>query len=264
MKRAFKILNILLFSILLFSCENGNVTKLRREVGKLNAMCPISAGVSGDFLSIKYNEKEGIVYMYFASNEQYGSLFFLKENRENLRTNLKLMFQKNDSYQLLKDMVNAQSSLILTYKIPSTGQSTSFEIPYEELKEIKNNPVTPRERDRIILENKISIENARCPYDMEEGLKMIKNELVDDNIVFYIQVDEDIYNFKEWEKSDNEIKEFISQNFKELKRDPTLLSEFKLLTSAGIGYHYRYFGSKTKNYVDVIFTPQELAKYLPQ
>lgn len=264
MKSAFKILNILLFSILLFSCENGNVTKLRREVGKLNAICPISAGVAGDFLSIKYNEKEGIVYMYFASNEEYGSQFFLKESRENLRTNLKLMFQKDNYYQFLKDMVNAQASLILTYKIPSTGQSTSFKIPYEELKEIKNNPISPRERDRIILENQISIENARCPYEIEEGLKMIKNELVDDNIVFYIQVDEDIYNFKEWENSSNEIKDFTSQNFKDLKRDPTMQNHLKLLTSAGIGYHYRYFGSKTKKYVDVIFTPQELANYLPK
>ena len=91
MKRITFIFAILLSLIAMTSCEDANVTKLKKQVASLNALCPINAGVGGDFLSIKYNENDKNVYMYFASNEQFGSQFFLKENRENVLTNLKLM-----------------------------------------------------------------------------------------------------------------------------------------------------------------------------
>lgn len=113
MKNISFIISLFIALISMTSCENSNVNKLKREVTSLNAMCPISAGISGDFLSIKYNEKDGNVYMYFASNEQFGSQFFLKENRENVLTNLKLMFQQDSSREMLNDMVNAKAGLVI-------------------------------------------------------------------------------------------------------------------------------------------------------
>lgn len=151
MKRAYLILTIVLTLLSCISCEEGNVTKLKKEVASLNAMCPINAGVGGDFLSIKYNEKDKNVYMYFASNEQFGSQFFLKENRTNVLTNLKLMFQNDDSREMLKDIVNDKAGLVVTYKMPSTGKTARFDIPYEELKEIKDHPMSQHDRNIIII-----------------------------------------------------------------------------------------------------------------
>lgn len=58
MKRITFIFAILLSLIAMTSCENANVTKLKKQVASLNALCPINAGVGGDFLSIKYNEND--------------------------------------------------------------------------------------------------------------------------------------------------------------------------------------------------------------
>lgn len=253
---------LLIALVSITSCENSSVTKLKREVVSLNAMCPISGGISGDFLSIKYNEKDGNVYMYFASNEQFGSQFFLKENRENVLTNLKLMFQQESSREMLKDMVNAKAGLVITYKMPSNGKTARFDIPYEELKEIKNNPVSEHDRNVIIMKNKIANENNRCPYELEPGVKAVKAAIVDDNIIWYYQIDEDVYNFKEWKKASAEIRSNIEATFKELRRDPTMQSEMELLCNEGMGYHYRYFGSKSKDYFDIVFTADDLKKYL--
>ena len=262
MKRVYLILSIVFTLLSCTSCEDRNVTKLKKEVATLNAMCPINAGVGGDFLSIKYNEKDKNVYMYFASNEQFGSQFFLKENRTNVLTNLKLMFQSDASREMLKDIVNAKAGLVVTYKMPSTGKTARVDIPYEELKEIKDNSMSQHDRNIIIIKNKLANVNNRCPYETEPGVKMVKVSLIDDNIVYYLQVDEDMFDFKQWKLGKDEIKQITADNFKELRRDPTMQSEFKLITTEGIGYHYRYYGSKTKDYFDIVFTSDELKRFI--
>ena len=262
MKQISLILSFIFAAIILTGCTDGNVTKLKREVASLNAMCPISAGISGDFLSIKYDEKDKNVYMYFASNEQFGSQYFLKENRENVLTNLKLMFHKDSSREMLKDMVNAKAGLVITYKMPSNGKTARFEISYEELKELKDNPMSEHDRNVMIMQNKIANENNRCPYEIEPGVKTVKTAWVDDNIVYYVQIDEDMYDFKEWKKASSEIRSNIEASFKELRGDPTMQSEVQMLEEEGVGYHYRYYGSKSKDYFDIIFTPEELSRYL--
>lgn len=69
---------------------------------------------------------------------------------------------------------------------------------------------------------------------------MVKVSLVDDNIVYYLQVDEDMFDFKQWKLGKDEIKQITADNFKELRRDPTMQSEFKLITTEGIGNGNRY------------------------
>ncbi|MGN0402513.1 MAG: hypothetical protein ACI4HQ_09700 [Acetatifactor sp.] len=238
------------------------MTKLKKQVASLNAICPINAGIGGDFISIKYGDKDGNVYMYFLSNEQFGSQFFLKENRNNVLVNLKMIFQNDASREMLKDMVNAKAGLIITYKMSSTGKTATFEIPYEELREMNNHPISQHERNIIIIQNKLAIENNRCPYETEPGVTMAKVALVNNNIVYYLQVDEDMFDFQQWEQSKDEIKQMTTNNFKELRDDPTMISEFRLLISEGVGYHYRYYGSKSKSYFDIIFTLDELNGFI--
>lgn len=172
------------------------------------------------------------------------------------------MFQQETSREMLKDMVNAKAGLVLTYKLPSTGKTARFDIPYEELKEIKDNPMSEHDRNVIIMQNKIANENNRCPYEVEPGVKAVKAAIVDDNIVWYYQIDEDMYDFKAWKNASAEIRSNIATSLKELRHDPTMQSEIQLLTSEGMGYHYRYFGSKSKDYFDVVFTADDLTQYL--
>lgn len=262
MNRVSLILALIIYALSFSSCENPNVKNLKEQVSSLNALCPINSGVSGDFLSVKYNEKDKNVYMYFAINEKFGSQFYFKESRENVLTNLKLMFQSDDARDMLRDIVKAKAGLVITYKMASTGKTARFEIPYEELKEIKDNPMSEHDRNMIILKNKLANENHRCPYETEPGVKMMKLNIVDDNIVYYLQVDEDMFDFAQWKLSKDDIKNVMIDNFKALRGDPTMQSEFRLASTEGIGYHYRYYGSKSKDFFDIIFPAAELKSFL--
>lgn len=254
---------IVLFSLISTTgCENENVKNLKKQVEALDAVCPINAGIGGDFLSVKYNDKDGNVYMYYAVNEEYGSYYFLKENRKNIKENLKLMFMKGECTQMLNEMVGANAGLVLTYKLPSTGKSVQFIITVKELKEVRDNPIPEQNRIMIMVQNKLAIENSRCPYSIDEGLVMAQVDVVDENMVYYIQVDEDKYDFSYWKKSKNEFRLNVEEGLKEMCDDPTMQSEFRLLRSARMGFQYRYFGSKSKDYIDVVIPSDELYKYI--
>lgn len=262
MKRLVLIFSVLFSLIILASCENANVSKLKKEVVTANAGCPINMGIGGDLLSIKYQEKENRVILYYSINEELGGALFLKKNKDKMQQQFRLSFSKSESQQMLKDIVNAKASLMMIYKAPSTGKTVKFELPYEELKEMRANPMSDSEIQRLTIENKIDVENARCPYKADEGTMTTKVALVDNYIVYYYEMDEDIYDMKELKYLQSEMKENVREALQSMRNDFTMQNELKMLVNQNIGYQYRYYGNKTKEYVDVTFTPEELAKYL--
>lgn len=252
---------VLLFALVsMTSCENGNVTKLKKEIAVANAACPICYGIGGDLLSIKYHEKDNIVLMYYSVNEEYGSHMFLKKNKENMLRQFRLMLSNKEAQQLVKDMVNAKSGITVIYKTPTTGKTTKLSLSYEELMDIKDNPLSDNEIKRQAIENKVAIENSGCPTKQDEGMYLTKVAIVDDNVVYYCEIDEDLFNVKEMKKAQPEMKEGIREYLIQSRRDPTMQRELQLLISLGMGFQYRYYGSKSKDYVDVIFTSEELSQ----
>ena len=219
-------------------------------------------GIGGDLLSIKYQEKENRVILYYSVNEELGGSLFLKKNKEKSLYQFRLSFSKSESQQMLKDVVNAKASLMMIYKAPSSGKTVKFELPYEELKELRANPMSDSEIQRLTIENKIEVENARCPYKTDEGTTTTKVALVDGYIVCYYEMDELLFDMKELKRHQNELKENVREALKSMRNDMTMQNELQMHVGQNIGYQYRYYGNKSKEYVDVIFTPEELSKYI--
>ncbi len=262
MKQLSVIAILLIALVSLTGCENENVKKLRHEIAVANASCPISYGIGGDLLSVKYQEKENNVLLYYSINEEYASHIFLKNNRDNMMKQFRLMLADREAQEMLKVIVNANAGITVILKTPSTGKTVKFSLSNEDLKEIENTPLSDMEIKRQALENKVAIENAGCPTKQDEGMSMTKVALVDDNLVYYCEIDEELVNFKEMKKSQSEMKDGIREYLIQSRRDPTMQKELQLITSLGMGFQYRYYGSKSKDYVDVIFTPEELSEYI--
>lgn len=255
-------LTIIITLVSLTGCENANITKLKKEVHSADAVCPISYGLGGDLISIKYHEKDNMVLMYYSLNEELSSHVFLKQNKDNMMKQFRLSLSHDGARQMLKDMVNAKASLMVIYKAPSTGKTIKFSLPYEELKEIKDNPLSETEVKRMILENSVAMQNSSMPMKVDEGMVQTKVSIVDDNVVYYYELDEDLYDIKTMKKMPVELKDGIREELKNVRRDPTIQRELQMLNSLGMGYMYRYYGKTSKDYVDVIFTPEELAVYM--
>lgn len=262
MKRLSLLLAILVALVSLTGCEDANVKKLKKEIHAADAVCPISYGLGGDLISIKYHEKNNTVLMYYSLNEEMSSHVFLRQNKENMLKQFRLSLSHDSSQQMLKDMVNAKASLLVIYKTPSTGKTIKFSLPYEELKEIKDNPLSETEVKRMILENSVAMQNSSMPMKVDEGMVQTKVAIVDDNLVYYYEMDEDLYDIKALKKMPVELKDGIREELKNMRRDPTIQRELQMLNALGMGYMYRYYGKTSKDYVDVVFTADELERYI--
>ena len=262
MKRLTIIFSILLSLIVFTNCENANVTNLKKEVKVANASCPQNSGMAGDLLSVKYQEKENRVILYYSVNEELSRGLFIKSNKEKLLKQFRLTLSTSESQQMLKDIVNAEASLMLVFKSPSTGKTIKFELPYEELKEIKNNPLSKTEIYKMILENSVDVQNSSMPMKVDEGMVQTKVTIVDDNLVYYYELDENLYDIKTMKKMPVELKDGIREDLKNLRRDPSVQRDLQMLNALGMGFIYRYYGNNSKDYVDVLFTPEELADFM--
>ena len=263
MKRITFIFALLLSFIFMASCENGNVTKLKREIRSADAMCPINYGLAGDLISIKYHEKDNTVLMYYSLNEEMSSHVFLKQNRDNMMKQFRLSLSHENSQQMLKDIVNAQASLMVIYKTPSSGKTIKFSLPYEELKEIKDSPLSEIEVKRLILENSVAMRNSSMPMKVDNGIVLTKMAIVDDNLVSYFEIDEDEYDINALKKiPEEQRKGEMREELKNMHKDPTIQRELHILNALGMGYMYRYYGKASKDFVDVIFTSEELSPYI--
>ena len=75
-------------------------------------------------------------------------------------------------------------------------------------------------------------------------------------------MDESMTDIKEMKRNQSQLKEYMAGELKKLRHDPMIQRELQMLVPLGMGYQYRYYGNKSKEYVDVIFTPEELSKYV--
>lgn len=175
---------------------------------------------------------------------------------------LRLSFSKNESQEIIKDIINAKASLMLVCTSQTSDKIIKFEISYDELKDLLANPISDSEIEKQTIENKLYIENSRCPLKLEEGLTETKASLVDNYIVFYYEVDEEQYNIRELKLQQQELKRNLEDYLKSMGNDMIMQNELRMLVNQNIGYQYRYYGNKSKEYVDIIFTPEELKKYI--
>lgn len=226
----------------------------------------MNGGSAGDLISVKYDEKLNQVAFYWSLNEDLASIDFLKQSAEDVRNQLRLLFQENSARQMLKDIIRAEASLNIVYKSPSSGKTAQFLLSLEDLKDIQNAPLmSDQERLQMILSNQIKMENKRCPYKIDEGMRMTKVDLVNDNVVYYCELDEAFCDINQLKIAEAEVVKEIKNYIKEgLKNDPSLQRQIKMMIELGIGLQYRYYGNKSQQTYDVIMSSQELHNMLPK
>lgn len=249
---------LLIIIIHFTSCVDGNVSKLRTQIHLAEIDCPINLGMAGDLVSIKYNEKDNTVLLYYSINEEYSGPALFRSNKEKLIKQFRLSLSNEESRELISDIVNARASLTAVYKSSSTGKTRVLSLPYEELKDIKDSPLSEQEVNELRISTMIDIQNSACPVTEEEGIVRTKVELVDNNIVIYYEMDENLFDIKSMRKNKKELWNILYESLKDSNSDPTVKRDIFLMVSSGIGYHYRYYGNRSKDFFDIVFTPDDL------
>ena len=94
-----------------------------------------------------------------------------------------------------------------------------------------------------------------------EGKKETKVAIVDNYLVYYIEMDEKMYDMKALKSDYGALKVSMQDELNNLYNDLSGQRELQLLTLSGMDLIYRYYGNIGKEYVDVVFTSEELKRY---
>lgn len=241
------------------SCEYQSVKKLKVVVEKVQSECPISMGMMGDVLDVKYLPQSHEVQIYYNINKAVIDVDVLSQNKELLQNNVKLGFSKGEPRKLIEMIADANAGLKLVYKNASTSNKCEVSCSPEDLKEMIANPLSDAEINEMIIKNQLAIENSRCPYPVEVGVVMKKVVNEEGSIIYYAELDEEMYDIRAFK--DPEVMTQMRASIEELFSDPMSVAHIKILNSLNKGVIYRYVGSNSGQKVDIAFTPNDLKAF---
>lgn len=258
MKKLLVFLSLTILLIGLGSCENENVKKLKRDIADFNTQCPINMGMVGELVCMKYNEETKEVEVYCLVNDEIVDLDLLKKNEDMALKSMKLTFSSAQYKPVMQEIANADAGLTVIYESKKSGKSFSLNFTPQMVKEILENPMTEWDIKALSFENMVAMENASCPNPIEKGMMMIEVYNDVDNVVFVVELDEDIYDVDEVQTIKKEMKQTFAENF----NDPVVNRDLRLIKSMGRGLKYKFVGDRSKKSFEIVYPYSELAELL--
>ena len=243
---------------LLVGCGSNEKTKLSEEVKALDKDCPMNMGMTGDMMRVSYDDKDNMVKIYYSINDDNLSIEALKRNEELAFQALQIAFNNDmEAHNMVDQMVKADASMEVTFKSANTGNSLPLKVPLDKLQKLIKTHLTVEQANRMWLENQMALENARCPYQVDEGVEMVKMGEEEDNLVYTYRVDEDLIDISEIEKGKDKLK----KNWEQALSDSYKARQVRMLSSLKMGMVCRFVGDKSGKIAEISFTAVELGKY---
>lgn len=234
--------------------SNKYIEELKESIESANLSCPMDMGIFIKIEKMCYDENSNIVQFHYLINESYTPLtnYATKQAKESLKITL---FQE-PSRTTMEEIIKAKAGLQLIYKGSESNKTKKINLSYSELKEAYNNPINENEKNLILLENQIAIENGTCPITVSEG--MIMDKVYDNGsyVIYCYKLDEDIYSVSNFAAPE------VKQNLIALLDDPTVNQIMNLMIKNNRGVIYRYYGATSNERVDIKFTVSELKRHL--
>lgn len=251
---------VVLVVLMLFtaSWESYSRSMLKEQVAEANKECPLFLGEDTEISRMAYDESANMVKFYYKLADYNFAL--LKSDKEATKSRVLTNFYGNkndDTDDLFSMLTKANAGMQLIYTSASGADEFEITITPDEIRQFLNNPeavvLTPEQE----LENLIAMENAICPYEVEQGLFTNRVYVDGDDAVYECLVDETRYDIDVFQVNIVLMKESIREAS---KTEPVLANTFRIFAKNNKNLIYRYKGDRTGKTADVVFTAAELKK----
>lgn len=236
------------------SCSYINKNKLEEQVKAENRDYPCDLGMMGTIEKVEYDRSRNEVQATFLTSAAV-PLSHYRDNQSLLHKTLLVGFSSGESRSLVEHMVKAKASLAIKYQSHDTGETLIDNITLDELRNIIDNPATEEDIALAQITQQTALENARCPYEVEEGITMTHIFDNGTEIVYEAALGSEL-NIDLLIENKTAIKENIRRIF----NDPSVILFARKLLKINRGVSYRYVDGSGRH-CDIVFTPAELRTY---
>ncbi len=229
-------------------------------VERANRNCPIPVAMGkGEVTSIKL--EEGYLTYYLSYDQEFLHVLSQMNNDNKVKEALLMCFlcvngQGNNQGNLLMDLlIKFDSGLRVVITESATGRF-DFKASVEEIRTLRTRyMLNPHEALYNLLSLSIEAERTDLPMDIDDGLLMTDYRLEGDNIVIFIQVDENLYSIEEMHANKELIKAAMIEEGLNQPESKALLDLCKV---SHTGLIYRMYGHQSNQEFEVEITSDEI------
>ena len=242
---------------LLCACDDSR-SRIRAGVDELNKACPVKVGL-GNIVKASF-DNDTVTYT-FLIEEKNMKMSSLRKHPEVLKSSFAVKVK--DVEDRSNDMLSLMEKKGISLKCVFIGNSSNEEavciLSPKDLDEILYNLTSQRELDFNLLKCWVDILNEDMPDVIEQGMTAQRVELQDKAIVYRVELDENIFDFKAFKEAKGELKHLILEGLSS-EYDYSTLQQIAFLISCNMTLNYSYYGSKTKDTLDVVLNLTDLIK----
>lgn len=235
--------------------------ELQTEIAAANGMCPIKVA-DGFYITAIALEGNDLLYQYDIDDE---ALMLqpdaLQRQKEVIRQNLlATIAQPGSANRAMYEKVAAAGyGVKVVMNFSSSGKRFTTRITNAEMKKSLASQISDAESNRRQLVANIETANAQCPQQVDEQTRLTAVTLDGRSAVYHYTVDEGALGMDvdALATASSTMKDAIRSNMTGNMR--TVMAPFiRLLIANGTRLVYRYKGSTSGKYLDIVFTVDEL------
>ena len=258
MKRiVYNVLMLASVVLVLLSCDShvAKKTLLKNDVEKIQKELPVRLGSMGDLTTVTY--EDDVVTLTYLLNEKLNDIDGLIKDTTLVKENFQCMVARNNTFQkMVKEIADADASLVLNYKGKTSGKVASVTISKEEMANTDNFILTGTAAAEKLVANITRLERNRMPTDVGSGVKIVDAFWEGDNYVYLATLSKSLYTIEGLRMADkNAMKQGVIAALASEPSSRTFI-EAMITLRKNVGYRYQIEGSK--DHVDVLVSYSEL------
>lgn len=258
MKRiVYNVLMLASVVLMLLSCDSNVAKKtlLKNDVEKIQKELPVRLGSMGDLTTVTY--EDDVVTLTYLLNEKLNDIDGLIKDTTLVKENFQCMVARNNTFQkMIKEIADADASLVLNYKGKTSGKVASVTISKEEMANTDNFILTGTAAAEKLVANITRLERNRMPTDVGSGVKIVDAFWEGDNYVYLATLSKSLYTIDGLRMADkNAMKQGVIAALASEPSSRTFI-EAMITLRKNVGYRYQIEGSK--DHVDVLVSYSEL------
>lgn len=243
--------------LMLLSCDSNVAKKtlLKKDVEKIQKELPVRLGSMGDLTTVTY--EDDVVTLTYLLNEKLNDIDGLIKDTTLVKENFQCMVARNNTFQkMVKEIADADASLVLNYKGKTSGKVASVTISKEEMANTDNFILTGTAAAEKLVANITRLERNRMPTDVGSGVKIVDAFWEGDNYVYLATLSKSLYTIEGLRMADkNAMKQGVIAALASEPSSRTFI-EAMITLRKNVGYRYQIEGSK--DHVDVLVSYSEL------
>ena len=258
MKRiVYNVLMLASVVLVLLSCDSNVAKKtlLKNDVEQIQKELPVRLGSMGDLTTVTY--EDDVVTLTYLLNEKLNDIDGLIKDTTLVKENFQCMVARNNTFQkMIKEIADADASLVLNYKGKTSGKVASVTISKEEMANTDNFILTGTAAAEKLVANITRLERNRMPTDVGSGVKIVDAFWEGDNYVYLATLSKSLYTIEGLRMADkNAMKQGVIAALANEPSSRTFI-EAMITLRKNVGYRYQIEGSK--DHVDILVSYSEL------